>query len=85
MYHGDASWLCIIAMYLGDVSWLCIMAMYIGYVSWRCIMAIYFEPECLNAGGFWAKYLISCESKVACNVLKTIPECFKSRFDIVER
>ena len=62
MYHGYVSWLRIMAMYLGYASWLCIMAMY----HWRCIMAMYFEPESRPAWAFWAKYLINCESKVAC-------------------
>ena len=29
-------------------------------------MESYFSPEGRPAGAFWAKYLISCESKVAC-------------------
>ena len=32
-----------------------------------------FEPESRPAGAFWAKYLISCESKVACKFLKKSP------------
>ena len=31
---------------------------------WR--ITLYFEPESCPAGASWAKYLISCESKVAC-------------------
>jgi hypothetical protein len=58
------------AMYHGYVSWLCIVAMYHGYVSWLYILAMYFEPESGPAGAFWAKYLISCESKVACKLSK---------------
>ena len=30
----------------------------------------YFLPESLSAGAFWANYLISCESKVACKFSK---------------
>ena len=30
----------------------------------------FFEPESRPAGAFWAKYVISCESKVACIFLK---------------
>ena len=46
---------------------------------------LYFELESRPAGAFWAKYLISCESEVACKFLKKIPEGFKSRFDRLER
>ena len=35
---------------------------------WR--IKLCFEPESRPAGAFWAKYLISSESKVACNFLK---------------
>ena len=49
-----------------DVSWLCNQ----GYVSWICILAMYFEPESRPAGAFWAKYLVSCESKVSCKFSK---------------
>ena len=31
---------------------------------------LYFELESRPAGAFWAKYFISCESKVACKFLK---------------
>ena len=34
---------------------------------------LYFEPEKRPAGAFWGKYLISCESKVACKFLKKSP------------
>ena len=33
----------------------------------------YFELESRPAGAFWAKYLISCESKVACKFSKQSP------------
>ena len=46
---------------------------------------LHVELESRPAGAFWAKYFISCESKVACLFLKKVPECFKSRFDNVER
>ena len=46
---------------------------------------LHFEPEEHPAGAFWAKYLISCESKVACKFLKKVPEGFKSRFARLER
>ena len=71
MYHGYVSWLCIMAMYHGYASWLCI-AMYHGYVFWICTMAMYFEPESRPAEAFCAKYLISCESKVAFKFLKKV-------------
>ena len=85
MYLGYVSRLSIMAMYHGYVSWLCILAMYHGYVSLLCIMDMSFEPESRSAVAFWAKYLISCESKVACKFWEKVPECFKSRFDTVER
>ena len=31
---------------------------------------LYFEQEGRPAGAFWPKYLIGCESEVACNFLK---------------
>ena len=34
---------------------------------------LYFEPESRPAGAFWAKYWISCESKVACKFSKRNP------------
>ena len=34
---------------------------------------MYFEPGSRTAGAFWAKYLISCESKVACKLSKKCP------------
>ena len=43
------------------------------------------RSESRPAGTFSAKYFISCESKVACKFLKKVPECFKSRFDRLER
>ena len=33
---------------------------------------LYFEPESCPAGGFWATYLISCESKVARKFSKNV-------------
>ena len=46
-------------------------------------------PERVSQVGGTARerkeYLISCESEVACNFLKKVPECFKSRFDRLER
>ena len=54
------------------------------------ILSYFYSLTLLNtlicpAGAFWAKYLISCESEVACKFLKKVPEGFKSRFDRLER
>ena len=39
--------------------------------AWR--IKLYFQPESHPGGDFWAKYLISCESKVACKFLQKGP------------
>ena len=52
---------------------VCMLSMYHGYI-WLCILAMYFGPACRPAGAFWAKYLISCESKVACAFSKNMSQ-----------
>ena len=81
MYHGYAPWLCTMAMYHGYVSWLCIMARYHGYVFWLCILNQKVVPQGL-LGKICHKLRI--QGRMHIFEIKVL-ECFKSRFDIVER
>ena len=70
MYHGNVSWLCILAMYHG------IMAMYHGYVSWPSIMAMY------HGYVYYITYITHYKKNDSSESKKVIFEkCFKYCFD----